>query len=173
MDAVVYEEQRQHVAAIRDIVRAAFGQDAEVLLVDRLREASALTVSMVLGVGDEMVAHAAASPMSWICGTQRQTVWALAPVSVKPDKQRMGYGSQVVRATIDRCRKYDVDILTVLGNPKYYGRFGFMPASQHGLRIDGADFGDAFMVMELTDGALSEANGSLRWHLAFDDLGDG
>ncbi len=173
LDTFVYEERHRHIAGIRDLVRSAFDQDDEAILVDRLRDAGALAVSMVLVVDDELVAHAGASPMSCVGNDHRVVVWAMAPVSVKPEKQRLGYGSQVVRATIDRCRAAGADVLTVLGNPKYYGRFGFMPASQQGLRIDGADFGDAFMVMELTEGSLSKANGALRWHPAFDQLGGG
>lgn len=173
MNTSICEEQRSHIAGIRELVRSAFGQDDEALLTDRLRDAGALPISMVLVVDGELVAHAAASPMSWSCGTERIVVWALAPVSVKPDRQRRGYGSRIVRVTIDRCREKDADVLTVLGNPNYYGRFGFTPASQHGLKIENADFGDAFMVMELTEGALSEARGSLSWHPAFDQLGDG
>ena len=132
LNTLICEEQSHQIADIRDLVRAAFGQDDEALLVDRLRDAGALSVSMVLVVEDEIVAHAAASPMSWSCGTDRVVVWALAPVSVKPDKQRRGYGSRIVRVTIDRCREKDADVLTVLGNLNYYGRFGFTPASQHG-----------------------------------------
>ena len=126
---------------------------------------------MVLVVDHEVTAHAAASPMSWSCGTDRIAVFALAPVSVKPEKQRAGYGSRIVRATIDRCRSAGADILTVLGAPSYYRRFGFVSASQYGLKIDNADFGDAFMVKELVDGTLSEAQGSLQWHPAFASLG--
>lgn len=99
-------------------------------------------------------------------------MWALAPVSVQPELQLRGFGTQIVQATIDRCRKTDAEILTVLGSPKYYSRFGFNPASQHALAIDDADFGDAFMVMELTDGALSVASGQLKWHGAFDGLSE-
>ena len=146
---MVFEEQPNHIADVREVVRAAFGHEDEAVLVDQLRLAGALAVSMVVVVESELVAHAAASPMSWVNGRHRINVWALAPVSVKPDKQRMGYGSQVVRATIERCRASDADVLTVLGNPKYYGRFGFQPASRWGLKIDDADFGDAFMAMEL------------------------
>lgn len=173
LDGLVYEERSCHIAGIGDVVRSAFGQEAEANLVGRLRDAGALTISMVLVVGDELVAHASASPMSWVSGTDHIMVEALAPVSVKPDRQRRGYGSRIVRATIDRCRENDTDILTVLGNPNYYGRFGFTAASQHGLRIENADFGNAFMVMELKEGKLPEAKGSLRWHPAFDQLGDG
>lgn len=170
MGVMVCEEQRVHISDIRDLVRAAFGQNDEARLVDRLRDAGDLPVSMVLVVDGEVVAHASASPMSWGNGTAEILVWALAPVSVKPERQRQGFGSRIVRATIDRCRSAGVEILTVLGNPNYYGRFGFTAASQHSLCIVDADFGDAFMVIELSAGALSKACGSLRWHSAFDDL---
>lgn len=173
LDTLVREERGRDIAGIHDVIRSAFGHDDEAILVDQLRDAGVLAVSMVLVVEDEPVAHAGVSPMSWVGYEQRAVVWALAPVSVKPENQRLGYGSQVVRATIDRCRAAGADVLTVLGNPKYYGRFGFMPASEHDLRIDGADFGNAFMVLGLTEGALSKARGSLRWHPAFDQLGDG
>ena len=108
--------------------------------------------------------------MIWVDGSTGFITWALAPVSVTPTEQRRGYGSKVVLATIEHCRQLGIDILTVLGNPAYYYRFGFEPASQHGIGIDGKEFGDAFMVMELTKGALHEAHGLLRWHPAFDDL---
>ena len=88
-------------------------------------------------------------------------------------EQRRGYGTKVVWATIERCRQLGADILTVLGNPAYYQRFGFEPASQHGMAIDGKEFGDAFMVMELTKGTLHEAHGLLRWHPAFRRFGGG
>ncbi len=167
------EERRRHIKGIREVVRSAFRHDDEANLVDQLRDAGALAVSMVLVADGDLVAHAAASPMSSVGVTERIAVWALAPVSVKPEKQRLGYGSLVVRATIDQCRAAGADVLTVLGNPSYYGRFGFVPASEHGLGIDEADFGDAFMVMGLTEGALSRTKGSLRWHPAFDQLGGG
>ncbi len=170
MGVMVCEEQRVHISGIRDLVRAAFDHNDEAVLVDRLRNAGALPVSMVLVVDGEVVAHASASPMSWGSGTAEILVWALAPVSVKPERQRQGFGSRIVRATIDRCRSAGVEILTVLGNPNYYGRFGFTPASQHSICIVDADFGDEFMVIELSEGALSKACGSLRWHSAFDDL---
>ncbi len=173
MDGIIYEEKSSQIADIRGVVRSAFGQDEEAKLVDQLRDAGALTVSMVFVVDEELVAHAGASPMTWSCGTDQLAVLALAPVSVRPQKQRLGYGSSVVRATIDRCTALGADILTVLGDPNYYRRFGFTPANQHDLTIQNVDFGNAFMAMELKKGALSEARGSLRWHPAFDQLGDG
>ena len=170
MKLIVRDERHTDLVAIADVVRAAFGHDDEAELVDQLRNTGALTVSTVLVCDERLIAHASASPMTWVDGSMRFVTWALAPVSVTPTEQRRGYGTKVVLATIERCRQLGADILTVLGNPAYYQRFSFEPASQHGMAIDGKEFGDAFMVMELTKGALHEAHGLLRWHPAFDDL---
>ena len=172
MKPYVREEKDSDVPRIRKLVSAAFGSDTEAVLVERLRDADALKVSMVLISGLRVIAHASVSPMSWMSGTDQVIAWALAPVSVQPELQLRGFGTQIVQATIDRCRKTDAEILTVLGSPKYYARFGFNPAAQYSLAIDGADFGDAFMVLELTDGALSVASGQLKWHSAFDALSE-
>ena len=74
MDALVHEERSHHIEGIREVVRSAFRQDAEAILVDQLRDAGELTISMVLVLGDKPVAHAAASPMSWACGTDKLAV---------------------------------------------------------------------------------------------------
>ncbi len=172
MKPIVRDERHTDLAAIYEVVRAAFRHDEEAELVEQLRNAGALVVSIVLVCDERLTAHASASPMIWVDGSTHFVAWALAPVSVTPMEQGRGYGTKVVWETIERCRQLGADILTVLGNPVYYERFGFMPASQHGLGIEGKDFGDAFMVMELTKGALHEAQGWLRWHPAFDDMGE-
>ena len=171
MKPFLRDEDHSDVAEIFNLVRAAFGHDDEANLVDRLRDAGALTVSMVLVDDARLIAHASASPMAWVAGSSQFVTWSLAPVSVVPEEQGRGFGSQVVWATIERCRQLGADILTVLGSPAYYSRFGFTAASQHGLGIDGAEFGDVFMVMDLAEGSLVEAHGLLRWHPAFDELG--
>ena len=171
MKPFLRDEDHSDVAEIFNLVRAAFGHDDEANLVDRLRDAGALTVSMVFEDDARLIAHASVSPMTWVTGSSQFVTWSLAPVSVVPEEQGRGFGSQVVWATIERCRQLGADILTVLGSPAYYSRFGFTAASRHGLAIEGEDFGDEFMVMDLAEGVLNEAHGVLRWHPAFDELG--
>ena len=172
MKPFVRDERHSDVADIFGLIRAAFGHDDEANLVDQLRDADALAVSLVLVDDGQLIAHASASPMAWVSGSTQLATWALAPVSVVPEAQGRGFGTQIVWATIDRCRQLGADILTVLGSPAYYSRFGFTAASQHGLGIDGADFGDVFMVLDLAEGSLADVHGLLRWHPAFDKLGE-
>lgn len=91
----------------------------------------------------------------------------LAPMAVLPERQRQGVGTQLVREGLDACRRQGTDAAVVLGHPDYYPRFGFRPAAQFRLRcaFDAPD--EAFMALELTKGALHEANGTVAYHPLF------
>ncbi len=62
------------------------------------------------------------------------------------------------------------DLIFVLGDPSYYGRFGFAAAVDHGLRLQWDVPAPAFMVRELHVGALSSVGGVARYHGAFDHV---
>jgi len=162
-------EQAGDTEAIADLVTAAFGQPAEALLIDDLRRAGALRVSVVATQDGVIRAHAAASPMAWASGGQA-VVFALAPVAVAPVAQGRGLGRAVVKAAIIAATNQGAELLTVLGDPGWYAGFGFVPADTTGLSIEGYAFGDAFRILELKLGVLQHTRGSLRWHAAFDPL---
>ncbi|MGQ0721512.1 MAG: hypothetical protein ACT4PE_08065 [Candidatus Eiseniibacteriota bacterium] len=50
----------------------------------------------------------------------------------------------------------------MLGDPHYYGRFGFRPASSLGL-FDEYEGGDAFQVIVLRPGAVPAGGGIVRY----------
>ena len=50
---------------------------------------------------------------------------ALAPLAVLPQRQRQGIGSALVREALKRLEEDRMDLVLVLGEPDYYGRFGF------------------------------------------------
>jgi len=56
----------------------------------------------------------------------------LGPLSVKPSRQRRGIGSQLIREGLDRARDAGWQGVFVLGEPKYYSRFGFDSALASG-----------------------------------------
>lgn len=62
-----------------------------------------------------------------ICGVDGQSgsVGMLAPLAVHPDFQRQGVGSALVQQGFDRLKTMGIDQAYVLGDPDYYGRFGF------------------------------------------------
>jgi putative acetyltransferase len=155
---VVREERSDDGTAIREIVTAAFGGAAEATLVDALRDAGDTVIALVAEEHGRVVGHLALSKMA-----APFAALALAPVSVLPERQRDGIGSALIREAISRARP-DWTAIFVLGDPRFYGRFGFDVA----LATDFASpyAGPHFMALALT-GTLPTSSGILRHAPAF------
>ncbi|MBR9842448.1 MAG: N-acetyltransferase [Rhodobacteraceae bacterium] len=103
-------------AKVRDVVKRAFGQDDEAVLVEALREGGYMALELVAEDRGRIVGHVALSRMSAPDG------WlALAPVSVDPKRQKKGIGSALCQMAVD----YANAPVVVLGDAAYYTRFGF------------------------------------------------
>jgi len=96
-------------------------------------------------------------------------VLSLAPMSILPEYQNRGIGSELVRHGLKECQRLGHQVIVVIGHPKYYPRFGFKPAKKKGLKSVYPVPDEAFMVLELTPGALEGVSGSVRFPPAFDD----
>lgn len=122
-------EQPEDVDAIRTLTTAAF-QNAphsshnEAAIIDALRNADALTISLVALDNAEIVGQVAFSPVT-ISGEQNGW-FGLGPVSVHPDRQRQGIGQILIRTGLQHLRSISAQGCVVLGDPTYYGRFGFV-----------------------------------------------
>jgi putative acetyltransferase len=93
-------------------------------IIDGLRAAGTLTLSLVAEDNGEIVGHVAFSPVT-VNG--RAVGWfGLGPVSVKPGLQRSGTGSRLIREGLARLRSDDAKGCVVLGDPGFYQRFGFI-----------------------------------------------
>jgi putative acetyltransferase len=88
-------------------------------------------------------------------------------MGILPDYQRRGIGSLLVREGLLACQRTGFDVVVVLGHPDYYPRFGFMVASEEGLRCEYEVPDEAFMVAELRPGALSAIEGLVKYDEAF------
>jgi putative acetyltransferase len=163
----IRDETPADVAAVRAVNTAAFERDAEALLVDRLRDAGALALSLVAALDDRVVGHVAFSPVT-IDGVAGAL--GLAPVAVAPVYQRRAIGSRLVEEGLARLRERGVGAVVVLGHPAYYPRFGFVPASRFGLRYGEPVPDEAFMAAELAPGALVNASGVARYRPEFDGV---
>jgi putative acetyltransferase len=154
---VVREEASEDVGPIDEVTRAAFrdhpfSRQTEHLIVRGLREAGALPLSLVATLEGRVVGHAAFSQVT--IGAQDLSWCGLGPLSVMPAHQRSGIGSALIRSGLRR-------LSVVLGDPAYYGRFGFAPSA--GLVYPGPP-ASHFMALAL-DGALP--TGEVRYHPAF------
>jgi putative acetyltransferase len=92
-------------------------------IVNALRSAGKLAISLVAEADDSVIGHVAISPVSIADGASGW--FGLGPVSVLPQHQRRGVGSQLVREALRLLRDAGASGCVVLGEPEYYGRFGF------------------------------------------------
>lgn len=74
---------------------------------------------------------------------------ALGPLAVMPDRQRVGIGHALMHAVLGAAEALDETIVGVLGDPAYYARFGFRPASSVGIEAQVPAWGDNFQIRTL------------------------
>jgi putative acetyltransferase len=151
----IREERPDDAAAIREVNRQAFGQEAESTLVDALRSSGAALLSLVAVLDGAVVGHIMFSPVR----VGDVTGAALAPMAVLPGHQRRGIGSQLVRSAIRRLEESGCPFILVLGHARYYPRFGFTPASGRGITCEWEVPDDAFMVLVLDNAAMISVSG--------------
>lgn len=159
---MIRQERQGDADAIRAVNDAAFGQPDESRIVDAIRAAAHEAVSLVAVEEDAIVGHILFTPMSMETTGVRAA--GLAPMAVRPDLQRRGIGSRLVRAGLAECSRGGIDLVFVIGHAAFYPRFGFRRAGALGFRCQFEGVADeAFMVAELTPGALSRAGGLVRY----------
>ena len=153
MKITIRNEEPKDIDQVRAIVCAAFPTEAESKLVDALRANGTAIISLVAVNDAEVLGHIMFSPVTTAPPTNAKGI-GLAQVAVRPDMQSQGIGSQLIREGLRLCRDLDFDYCVVLGNPKYYGRFGFKRAIEAGIRNEyGED--EAFMCISFTDCAVT------------------
>jgi putative acetyltransferase len=163
---LIRAERQGDRANVHAVNAAAFETPAEATLVDALREQVQPLVSLVAESDGAIVGHIMFSPVS-LSGHPALKIMGLAPMAVKPEYQRKGIGTALVRAGLEQCKEIGVGAVVVLGHPGYYPRFGFLPASRFGISCEYEAPEEAFMVMELEPGALRGVSGTVKYHAVF------
>jgi len=167
MNVSIRREQPGDEPDIYRVHSGSFPTEGEARLVNLLRAAKRLSLSLVAELDGEVVGHVAFSPVTTDTGA---TGTGLGPVAVPEPFQRHGIAAQLVRSGLDTCREAGFGWVVVLGSPAYYGRFGFRPASGFGL-TGAYGGGDAYQALELTHGAIPAGVGQVRYAPEFAALG--
>ena len=138
MTVIIRPAHRSDAAAILSVVAAAFGDDGrdagEELDIVRRTWARCPPPSLIELVADDagaVVGHVQAAPGR--LDGRATTVAGVAPVCVAPAHQLRGTGTTLMAALLDAAERRDWPLLVLLGDPAYYGRFGFEPAGPLGL----------------------------------------
>lgn len=122
---IIRREAAGDVAAIRQVICAAFEGDGEADLVDRLRADGDLILSLVAEQDGQIIGHIAFSRLSITDGSQNRPGASLAPVAVLPEMQRKGAGRALIESGHDQLRHAGETVVFVLGDSAYYSRLGY------------------------------------------------
>jgi len=169
MTLTIRPERASDITAIHALTEAAFrnaphSSHTEQFIVNALRQAGALHLSLVAQEAGIVVGHVAASPVAVSDGSP---LWyGLAPLSVAPGRQRQGIGSLLMAAALRQLKDSGAAGCVLLGDPAYYARFGFRPVP--GLVLAGVP-PEYFQALALTSAAMPQ--GGVTFHAAFDATG--
>ncbi len=161
---VIRNETPADIEAIAAVTIAAFrtlavSEHTEQFIIDALRAAGALSISLVAEVDGRVVGHVAFSPVTASDGTPGW--YGLGPVSVLPEYQRQGIGTALIEAGLARLKRMGARGCCLVGHPDYYRRFGFENAP--GLVLDGVP-PEVFFALAF-DGSIPQGN--VSFHEAF------
>ena len=152
---------------IHHVNEAAFGQESEAELVERLRNRGMLVISLVVLSDGQLVGHIAFSPVKVKSENSSFQAIALGPMAILPEYQRKGIGSQLVRAGLEECRHLGHEVVVLVGHPDYYPRFGFVPARPKTLECEFQVPDEAWMLLELKEGVLAGRRGTVTYQPEF------
>jgi putative acetyltransferase len=136
-DLTIRPEAPADHEAISAVVAAAFGSEAEVVLVDRIRSSPELVPEMALvaELDGAVVGHVMGSYAVVRNDDGERPISMLSPLAVHPDHHKRGIGGALVRALLEIADRRGEPAMIVEGDPRYYGRFGFEHSVTHGIEI--------------------------------------
>lgn len=154
--------------AIRAVNIAAFETEAEADLVDQIRQDRHVLISMVADTPEgKIIGTLLFSPVI-VEGAKNLVCAALAPVSVHPDWQRQGIGTRLIKVGLVALEHQQVAFVFVVGDPKYYERFGF--STELAEHFQSPYSGPAFQALQLLPQTSGAFGGTLRYAAAFDNI---
>jgi putative acetyltransferase len=148
-------ERAQDAAAVRALVIAAFGADSDTAdYVQAVRDEAEVCLAEVAVTGGAIVGHAqwCVAPLT-VDGRTVKGAY-LTCLSAEPALQRRGIGSRLVRSGLGRLAETGFEVASLLGDPAYYGRFGFSPDLAARIEAPHRSRGRGFQATELVFGAL-------------------
>jgi putative acetyltransferase len=164
MNIIIRNENESDIDAISEITKAAFenlsiSNHTEQFIINALRDANALTISLVAEAEKKVVGHIAFSPVTISDGSPGW--YGLGPISVVPELQKQGIGKSLMREGLSLLKTLGAKGCVLVGDPGYYERFGFR--SLPDLFIDGVP-PQYFLALPFEE---SKTSGTVVFHEGF------
>ncbi len=164
----IRDETEADISKISDVTTEAFktlevSNNTEQFIIIALRDAKALTISLVAEVDGHVIGHIAFSPVTVSDGTSGW--YGLGPVSVLPEYQRQGVGKALIQEGLSRLKKINAKGCCLVGHPDYYKKFGFQNTTK--LKYEGVPE-EAFFVLAFGEHV---PGGTITFHEGFNAAG--
>lgn len=158
------EKEADH-DAVFEISRRAYGREDEGALVNAIRKTKSYEkgFSLVAIKEDAVLGHVLFSKGFITHRGRRFKCLVLGPVAVNPEHQRRGIGTALINEGLERAREVGFGAVVVVGDPVYFGRFGFVPAITKKLRTSLKVPDENFMVKEISRNALRGIIGTVMF----------
>ncbi len=161
---IIRNESLADHAAISHIIEQAFkdqqySSHTEQFIVNALRDAQQLTISLVAVLNQQIVGHIAISPVNISSGDEGW--FGLGPIAVAPEWQQHGIGSALMNAALNQLKAMGAAGCVLLGDPNFYAKFGFQPINSLILEDVPAEYFQALSF----DGKFPQ--GIVTYHAAF------
>lgn len=165
LEATINEEDDKSHLAIHELLKEAFPSEAEASLVELLRKRNQIAVSQVAVSNQNVIGYVVLSKVMLDPDNGLKCL-GLGPIAVAKEFQGRGIGSKLMKAAIQKCQLMGIDAIFLLGDPKYYSRFGFQQTTV------GNDYGvvEEFQVLELTSGCLQNVKAKAHYLPAFSEI---
>ena len=130
---IIRKETTSDIEAISQVTIAAFrtlpiSNQTEQFIIEALRAAGALTLSLVAEIDGRVVGHVAFSPI--IISDGAKDWYGLGPVSVLPEYQKQGIGKSLINEGLSLLKQLNGKGCALVGDPNYYKWFGFKNFSE-------------------------------------------
>ena len=170
-ETIRLEEEKDYLE-VENLVRDAFWNiyrpgALEHYIVHNLREDSSFIkdLAYVIEKDDEIIGHINYSFGKLNLEQNDEKISAedavvLGPIAIKPECQKQGYGSKLIRHTLKIAEEKDIPFIIVIGDENYYSRFGFECGSKYNLFLENTDYNEEnpFFMIKLNKNIFNEKN---------------
>jgi len=164
LNVIIRNETEADLVAITEVTVAAFmslevSAHTEQFIIEALRAAKALSLSLVAELDGDVVGHIAFSPVTISDGTRNW--YGLGPISVLPAFQCQGIGNALIQEGLSRLKAMKAQGCCLVGHPDYYRKFGFKNVPE--LKYEGVPK-EVFFALSFDS---NMPNGVVTFHEAF------
>lgn len=162
---LIRQEQPSDYPQVFSVLELAFNRTDEANLVNSLRKSDQFIpeLSLVAEINGKIVGQIVYTKIEIHQGQECFESIALAPLSVRPDFQKLGVGSSLIHTSLSRATELNYNSVIVLGHELYYPKFGFTATERWGIKAPFDVPASFLMGLELRPGALKHISGIIKY----------